>query len=173
MIEENVDRREIKMPGDHTLNLGLLANEREVARLEGGIRDVGILGWILGHRITLVLTNQRVVEATKKTRDYSYQVMAIKKIDHLVTGSYYKIKNVVLGLFWLYLSIQTLIFSEGEGASYALFFGILGIVFLLFAKTKAFIFSNAGGSIKFAISKATEEEFRSCVSDICGLMSVD
>ncbi len=156
----------IALPGKNAPPIRTLEGETEMHRLQAGARDVGFLSWILGHRQELIVSSHRIIKFSRKTRDYTVEILPRRKIDLFTGGSNLNVTSIIAGIVMILLGVGALVNGVDGSAVVGIILFVFGLIQLLLARTRTFAFGAAGGAIAFSLHKATPEQTEAIIDYI-------
>ena len=146
----------IELPGKGTPNIQLQENEELLMDVSQGVRDLGLVPKILGHKGRLIVTNKRAVLLEKKTKDYTVSQLKLSLTSLVRTSHEYMAKQMITGVLLLIAGI--FIGVQAHSLVVIIVAGLIGLALILTAKRQGLSLSSAAGSIFFASISTPKEE---------------
>lgn len=158
-----MENQVIELPGKGTPNIIMGESEELLMDISQGVRDLGLIPKILGHKGRLIVTNKRAILLEKKTKDYNVSQIKLALTSLVTTAHEFMAKQFIGGLVSIIGGIVlSVIMSNNRmgGASWipGIIGVIIGLVMIFTCKRQGLSLNSAGGSIFFASMSVPKEQ---------------
>lgn len=158
-----MDEKVIELPGKGTPNLILGENEEVLMDVSQGVRDLGLMGKMMGHKGRLVVTNKRATLIEKKTKDYTVSQIKLALTSLVTTAHELMAVQLIVGIIFVVGGVLLTIVMANErmgGASAipVVIGAIIGLFLIFTAKRQGLTLNSSGGSIFFASKSVPKEK---------------
>jgi len=176
----------IAFEGIHTPTIDLLDGEEVLAIFEAELWDLGLLGWLLGHKRRMVLTTSRVLHFRKRLIDNVLDIAWLRRVRFVTVGQEVKVTQFLIGLglvvFFLIQLAGSCTPSPISGFSIPASSGVMdhlgsvtgiavGVVAIIMSRRKVMQLSTGIDKISMELTRLRSEESRRFVETIFSQLS--
>jgi hypothetical protein len=161
-----IKQQKIILEGNHTPDLPLNKDEEVLMDVSQGLRDLGLIGKLFGHKGRLIVTNQRSIYFKKKTKDYDIEQMNMHHTGYVKMGYNLNFTLFIMGLSILLMSLG-LYQSTVMGG---LIVTLIGILVIYFSRRQGLVLSGSGSKIVFVSTSIPAAELSKIIT-ICSANS--
>lgn len=164
----------LSFEGSWTPTVQLLENEKVLEVIEAGPRDLGLIGWALGHKRKLLLTTHRVIKFEKLSVDCRLDVLWLAKVTCVSVGQYLNAAMASIAILLLLAIFPVLAgMSDASGsARSAVVLIMVGLAagLLVFCRRKVMIVSTGADKAGLVLTRLGGEESSRLVNKLFAML---